>query len=152
MPAGTNLEAIWDQNRCQDHFRCRTTLDDAQTSYRKHTLKDISKYCVDGLTLYKNLTILLTFCFIFIYFIFCMIFFSPFFLFYFNCKKKKIYKYKQKSEKSITPPECLRTIWIQIRPLHFVDLICIKTGCIHARYQQIASSQVEDFSIKSSIF
>ena len=31
MPAGTNLEAIWDQNRCQDHFRIRTTLDDAQT-------------------------------------------------------------------------------------------------------------------------
>ena len=32
MPAWTNLESIWDQNRCQDHFRCRTTLDDAQTS------------------------------------------------------------------------------------------------------------------------
>ena len=31
MPAGTNLEAIWDQDRCQDHFRCRTTLDDAHT-------------------------------------------------------------------------------------------------------------------------
>ena len=31
MPAGTNLEAIWEQNRYQDHFRCRTTLDDAQT-------------------------------------------------------------------------------------------------------------------------
>ena len=30
MPAETNLEAIWDRNRCQDHFRCRTTLDDAQ--------------------------------------------------------------------------------------------------------------------------
>ena len=29
MPARTNLEAIWDQNRCQDHFRYRTTLDDA---------------------------------------------------------------------------------------------------------------------------
>ena len=35
MPAGTNLEAIWDQNRCQDHFRCRTTLDDAHMSQMK---------------------------------------------------------------------------------------------------------------------
>ena len=33
MPAGTNLEANWDQNRCQDHFKCRTTLDDAHTSH-----------------------------------------------------------------------------------------------------------------------
>ena len=33
MPAGTNLEAIWGQNRCQDHFRCRTTLDDAQVYF-----------------------------------------------------------------------------------------------------------------------
>ena len=31
MPAGINLEALWDQNRCQDHFRCRTTLDDTHT-------------------------------------------------------------------------------------------------------------------------
>ena len=34
MPAGTILEAIRDQNRCQDHFRCRTTLDDAHTFVR----------------------------------------------------------------------------------------------------------------------
>ena len=37
MPAGTNLEAIWDQNRCQDQFRCMTTLDDAHTSLEKIT-------------------------------------------------------------------------------------------------------------------
>ena len=44
MPDGTNLEVIWDQNRCQDHFRCRTTLDDAHTS---KSPSDYSAACVN---------------------------------------------------------------------------------------------------------
>ena len=77
MPAGTNLEAIWDQNRCQDHFRCRTTLDDAHLCLKLGVLTWFQVILV------LMGVVLLFVCFVIVFFLLLFLFFVIFFFFFF---------------------------------------------------------------------